>query len=173
MLVEAIGLVFPPMISRLTEQLVNRRGTKVRLTQLEDDVRRMLTAQQQATIQQAELHRIINVLVRLLITSNPQLFNRHADALVVKSGPEASRPDIEQLSNALSRYIAEVTAAIERRHQRIAPMPAVPAPSKNSTEPPRPALGVSTIDDALDEFGRDFDEQIAQRRLSPRREDER
>lgn len=171
MLVETVGLVLPPMISRLTEELVNRRSTKIRLTQLEDDIRHMLAGQQQLAINDIQLRRTVEVLVRLLTRRNPGLFYRQTDALMVTNAPETSSPDSSQLSIALSQYIEDVTAAVERRRQRIASTLAGSVPSDDPPGRPRSASGMLTIDDALEEFGRDFDERIAQRRLLPPREE--
>ncbi|GAA2377093.1 hypothetical protein [Dactylosporangium salmoneum] len=134
MLAEALSLICPPMISKLTEELVNRRSTKVRLAELEDAVRRMVDAQRETAMENAELRRMIMILVRMLVVANPELFWRDAEVLAV------SPPQRELVPIALGQYTTTLHHAVERRRERAAPQ--VPA---------------GDLDDALDEFGDDFD----------------
>lgn len=149
-MIEFILAVLAPLVSKLTEDFLDRRRDRVSVVELQDQISRLLASRWQVEADVAQVRMAVIALTRYLARTQGEIFVLRDDLL------ELSIPSNDRRQETVGHAISDFNSLVEARLNR--------RPSLRSPKNPvrdRPVVS----SEALNEFFDGFEEGIMRARL--------
>lgn len=159
-MIEPITLaVLKPLVTKLTEDFLARRRNKVAISELQDQVLRLLMSQRELQFEVTQARMAVVALTRYLALTQAETFVLHRDRLELAIEPPDHRQAV--IGHAIEDFNSSVEARLQRQSSRMPrqrPVSSLPAKAVTSDVQ-------NASPDALSRFFDDFDEEIMRTRL--------
>lgn len=168
MVTEILLAVLSPFVTKLTEDFLDHRRNTVAVTELQDQIVRLLADHRELQMEVVQARMAVVALTRYLVLTHGETFVLHGDRLELARDPQGRRQTI--LGHVIEDFSSSVEARVGGRQSR------PPEPRRPSRPlPPQSARPTSTTEsadgsrtasaEALKGFFDDFEEEIMRARL--------
>jgi hypothetical protein len=169
MIATIVPAVLGPLVKKLTNDFLNRRRNMVTISELQDQVVRLMASHRELQFEVAQAQMTVIALTRYLAMTQGQAFVFNGDRLELAIGPQGQRETL--IGHALSDFNSSVETHVRRQLNsaaRTAQQPAPPAysPSSRSIPTEGSASGAQALSSkALDAFFEGYAAEVMQARL--------
>jgi hypothetical protein len=165
---EAIVLaVLKPLVSKLTEDFLNRRRSTVTIAELQDQVIRLMVSHRELEGQVTEARMSVIALTRYLALTQGGIFILNGDRLELATVPLDQRQVL--VGHAIEDFNSTVEARLQRqfkRAERTTRQSRSPLPRSSGLAPTHGSVGAAVnSSEALNSFFDNFEEEIMRTRL--------
>jgi hypothetical protein len=169
MIEQIVLAVLNPLVSKLTDDFLNKRRNTVAIAELQDQVIRLLAGHRELEIEVAQARMAVLSLSRYLALTQGNIFVLRDDRLEVAISPQSERQIV--IGHAIDSFSSSVEAHLQRQLGRSSK---ASAHSGSAVSPPalRSASGEGSMSskrdrssEALSKFFDGFEEEIMRARL--------
>lgn len=156
-----LGAVLSPFVSKLTDNFLNRQRNSVAVTELQDQVARLLDSRDDLEIESIQTRMAVLAFARNLAFTQHDIFVLKGDRLEVLGRPSSGREEL--IERAIDDFSLSLEARLKRIEARRA-REAEPYPRPTFTPGPPSNVGVATPE-ALAKFFDGFEEEVMRARM--------
>ncbi len=163
-MIEAIILaVLNPLVTKLTEDFLDRRRNKVAISELQDQVLRFVAQQREMEIEVTQTRMAVLALTRYLALTQAEIFILKPDAIELAINP--TKHERAVVGHAIQDFSSSVETHLQRSFRRSqVSRPTSSSFSERSAKANRDHVQPASAE-ALDRFFDGFDEEIMRVRL--------